>query len=278
MAQLTACPVCARPMDASRMMCPLCEQTSGEATIISGNPAASPYERTIVQPQQLPARHQRACGVCGSPLLPTDTSCTFCTYNRDVRSDRAYWARTGAIVLGIACAAGVLLWQMGTPSQSPPEQRGSALPAAMATPDQALPHPPFAGEPSYSQPSVPTPSAVGAPREERPVPANPDPSTINQAQTAVEQKQNDLRLLSEENNDLGAFGWHIKGIVENASDREYSLVAIEYNIYDAAGNQIGTASDQIAHLEPHGRWKFNAEVPASEHGAASFKLKELTGF
>jgi hypothetical protein len=87
-----------------------------------------------------------------------------------------------------------------------------------------------------------------------------------------------LRLISETNNQHGLFGWHIKGVVENDSGKEYGYVQIEYNIYDSSGNQIGTAFDSINNLEAHGRWRFDAEVPSSDRGATSFKLKSLTGF
>lgn len=52
----------------------------------------------------------------------------------------------------------------------------------------------------------------------------------------------------------------IVGTVVNKSDIEFSYVHVDFNLYDESGSQIGTTSDYIDNLEPHGRWRFEASI------------------
>ena len=63
---------------------------------------------------------------------------------------------------------------------------------------------------------------------------------------------------------------YICGVVVNNSDRPRSFVAVEVNLYDSQGVQIGSTIDNTSNLEPHGKWKFKAMV--SEDDAASYKI------
>ena len=52
----------------------------------------------------------------------------------------------------------------------------------------------------------------------------------------------------------------ITGILENTSSVPYETLFIEFNLYDASGNQIGTASDLLSNLQAGGTWKFEAGI------------------
>ena len=54
------------------------------------------------------------------------------------------------------------------------------------------------------------------------------------------------------------FGYYIEGTVTNNKDKEYSYVHIEFICYDAAGNNIGTASDTATTLLGNQTWKYKA--------------------
>lgn len=76
-----------------------------------------------------------------------------------------------------------------------------------------------------------------------------------------------------------SFGFvHIKGTVKNNSGKDRSYLSITYNLYDAEGNQIGTAMDNINNLEKDGTWKFDATGIDIEETVDSFKLVEISGF
>lgn len=75
----------------------------------------------------------------------------------------------------------------------------------------------------------------------------------------------------------GEFGTKaICGVVENNTDRQYSYVGIEINLYDASGVQIGSTLDNVNNLEPGGKWKFHAYVLEGE--AVSYKIKNVSAF
>ena len=63
---------------------------------------------------------------------------------------------------------------------------------------------------------------------------------------------------------------------KNNTDRDASYVQVTFNLYDAQGNQIGTALDNINNLEAGGIWKFDAL--GLEEGIASYRLVEISGF
>ena len=64
----------------------------------------------------------------------------------------------------------------------------------------------------------------------------------------------------------------ITGIVQNISDKKYSKVIIKFNLYDASGNQIGTAQAVIQDLKTGGTWKFEA---IGRGNASRFEFSEI---
>ena len=66
------------------------------------------------------------------------------------------------------------------------------------------------------------------------------------------------------------------GTVKNNTKKQYKYVQVEINLYDKDGNQVGSTMSNVNNLEPGATWKFKA--PVFEEKAASFKIKEVTGF
>ena len=78
-----------------------------------------------------------------------------------------------------------------------------------------------------------------------------------------------------------SIGYYIEGYIQNNTNKEYSYVSVEFNLYDADGALIGTALDNVNNLEGNGKWKFKATSLISSdqtQQVASYKLKEITGW
>lgn len=75
---------------------------------------------------------------------------------------------------------------------------------------------------------------------------------------------------------MGEYSGEISGIVHNSSEKQFNSVMIEFNLYDSAGSQVGTATDSVSNLEPGSSWNFNARV--YELKAESAKFKGFTAY
>lgn len=69
---------------------------------------------------------------------------------------------------------------------------------------------------------------------------------------------------------------YLTGIVENKSNKIYSYVQVEFNLYDENDFQVGSTLDNINNFEPNGKWKFKAMVFEAE--AKKARLKGITSF
>ena len=67
----------------------------------------------------------------------------------------------------------------------------------------------------------------------------------------------------------------LNGMVVNQTEKAYQFVQISYDLYDAAGAQIGTASANTRGLAPHGRWLFKTVINGH---CTRFKLAKLDGY
>ena len=70
---------------------------------------------------------------------------------------------------------------------------------------------------------------------------------------------------------------YIVGTVKNNSNKQYSLVQVQFNLYDANGNQVGSTMDNVNNLEPHGTWRYKALV-LDDKRVRKARLKGVTGF
>ncbi len=70
----------------------------------------------------------------------------------------------------------------------------------------------------------------------------------------------------------------ITGTFTNTSGKEFSYISVSYNLYDADGNQIGTAVDSTSNLADGGTWKFEAYGSEPLADVANYTLADVTGF
>jgi len=73
--------------------------------------------------------------------------------------------------------------------------------------------------------------------------------------------------------------YYLEGIVKNNTSYDYSYVQITFNLYDAQGNAIGSAMDNINGLKSGGTWKFKAiGLIDDPDDVARYELSEISGW
>ncbi len=70
----------------------------------------------------------------------------------------------------------------------------------------------------------------------------------------------------------------ISGTYTNNAGKELSYVSVSYNLYDADGNQIGTAIAGTSNLADGGTWKYEAYGTSPLADVASYTLADVSGF
>lgn len=68
----------------------------------------------------------------------------------------------------------------------------------------------------------------------------------------------------------------LQDIIKNNSGSDKGYIQISFTLYDADGNNIGTALANTNNLKDGGTWKF--EAIALENDVKSFELDEVSGF
>lgn len=108
---------------------------------------------------------------------------------------------------------------------------------------------------------------------------------INETETTVEQteegnietRDNKYEFIEEPTLTKDEFGLqYITGVIKNTSGSDKEYIQISFTLYDADGNNIGTAFANTANLKDGGTWKFEAMI--LEDNFASFEIDEITGF
>lgn len=69
----------------------------------------------------------------------------------------------------------------------------------------------------------------------------------------------------------------IEGTIKNNTNETCSYVQVVFNLFDAEGNQIGTAMDNLNYLQANGTWKYKATAFTTED-FAKYELAEITGW
>ena len=72
------------------------------------------------------------------------------------------------------------------------------------------------------------------------------------------------------------YSTYIVGTIKNNSGMEKGYIEVTFTLYDANGNNIGTALANTNNLKDGGTWKF--EAIALENDVKSFELDEVSGF
>lgn len=91
-------------------------------------------------------------------------------------------------------------------------------------------------------------------------------------------KKEKFEVVGEVEQETDQFATYLKGVIKNNSGKDCTYVQVTFNLYDAEGNQIGTALDNINNLEADGTWKFKAMGIDVDGEISSYKLAEITGY
>ena len=108
-----------------------------------------------------------------------------------------------------------------------------------------------------------------------------DTSTAAEATQQTEGKeepQEPYTIADEAEDTSNQFAYKITGTLTNNTDKEKSYIQIEYVLYDADGNQVGTALANTNHLKAGGSWKFEALGTVSPDQVASRERSDVSGF
>ena len=105
-----------------------------------------------------------------------------------------------------------------------------------------------------------------------PVSNNNSNEGVNNVNNNVEQEK---FTVTEHSTTNDGYWTYVVGTVKNNTNKNYSYVQIEISLYDAEGNLIGSALDNINNFEPNGTWKFKA---MATEDFSTYKIKDVTGW
>lgn len=96
--------------------------------------------------------------------------------------------------------------------------------------------------------------------------------------TDEDQVKGDLAVLKGWKLKKDEFSAHVMGYVRNNSDESINnYIQIEFNAYDASGNNTDTCLANTNTIDAHGKWKFDAICSTDPHRVKTVKFKDLTG-
>ena len=113
-------------------------------------------------------------------------------------------------------------------------------------------------------------SAAGGDTSTSNNPNNENNTGTNQTTTVTEKF-----TVVEHKTEKDGYWTYVTGTIKNNTNKEYSYVQVEVNLYDEDGSLINSTLDNINNLEANGTWKFKA-MATSEF--ATYKIKEVTGY
>lgn len=108
-----------------------------------------------------------------------------------------------------------------------------------------------------------------------------DGSANEQAAEQKEQEQEEQEpytVADEAEDRSNQFDFKITGTLTNNTDSKKSYIQIEYVLYDADGNQIGTALANTNNLKAGGTWKYEATSLVDPNEVASWERDDVSGF
>ena len=105
-----------------------------------------------------------------------------------------------------------------------------------------------------------------------------DGSSVAAASTSAESATADKYSIADEQMTGDDYTTTISGTFTNLTDSQLGYVSVSYNLFDADGNQLGTAYANTSNLDAGGTWKFEAVGMYDQAKIASYKLADVTGF
>ena len=104
-------------------------------------------------------------------------------------------------------------------------------------------------------------------------PVSTNNSINNSGQITSTQQENFSIIEHSTSND--GYWTYIVGTIKNNTNKDYSYVQVEINLYDAEGNLVNSTLDNINNLEANGTWKFKA---ITTDDFSTYKIKDVTGW
>lgn len=99
-------------------------------------------------------------------------------------------------------------------------------------------------------------------------------------QTYNEVQKEDLELVGKvtmtSSGSFGYYTYYIEGILKNVSGRRLDYAQVSFVIYDMAGNNIGSAFDNVNYIDANGTWKFKATYFGQEPNIKYSTEPEIT--
>ncbi len=97
-------------------------------------------------------------------------------------------------------------------------------------------------------------------------------------QKAEQEEQEPYTVADEAEDRSNQFDFKITGTLTNNTDSKKSYIQVEYVLYDADGNQIGTALANTNNLKAGGTWKYEASSLVDPSEVASWEREDVSGF
>jgi len=108
--------------------------------------------------------------------------------------------------------------------------------------------------------------------------ANESASNSTEEAASTEAPKEKYTITEEELDTSNPYNVVVRGILTNNTDRDYSYLQVEYILYDADGNQVGSALANVNNLKAGGSWKFEASSLKGADEVAGYELADVTGF
>lgn len=99
-------------------------------------------------------------------------------------------------------------------------------------------------------------------------------NSINNSGQITNTQQEKFSVI-EHSTSKDGYWTYIIGTIKNNTNKDYSYVQVEINLYDAEGNLVNSTLDNINNLEANGTWKFKA---ITTDDFSTYKIKDVTGW
>ena len=98
----------------------------------------------------------------------------------------------------------------------------------------------------------------------------------------VEEQKQSLELVGNvtmtSSGGYGYYTYNIEGVLKNVSGKKLNYAQVSFVIYDSAGNNIGSAFDNINYIDVNGTWKFKATYFGQESNIKYSPEPEITSW
>lgn len=99
---------------------------------------------------------------------------------------------------------------------------------------------------------------------------------------AVETQKKSLELVGNvtmtSSGSFGYYTYNIEGILKNVSGKRLDYAQVSFIIYDTAGNNIGSAFDNVNYIDVNGTWKFKATYFGQEPNIKYSTVPEISAW